>query len=40
MLKTKENQALMEKLGEQLETVDGRSLWQDARRRFFVIKPQ
>ena len=38
MLKTKENQALMEKLGEQLETVDGRSLWQDARRRFFRNK--
>lgn len=38
MLKTKENQALMEKLGEQLETVDGRSLWQDARRRFFCNK--
>ncbi|MEH8044320.1 oligopeptide ABC transporter permease OppC [Gallibacterium anatis] len=38
MLKTKENQALMEKLGEQLETVDGRSLRQDARRRFFRNK--
>ena len=38
MLKTKERQALMEKLGEQLETVDGRSLWQDARRRFFRNK--
>ncbi|KGQ57746.1 Oligopeptide transport system permease protein oppC [Gallibacterium anatis] len=38
MLKIKENQALMEKLGEQLETVDGRSLWQDARRRFFRNK--
>ncbi|OBX04356.1 peptide ABC transporter permease [Gallibacterium genomosp. 3] len=38
MLKPKENQALMQKLGEQLETVDGRSLWQDARRRFFRNK--
>lgn len=38
MLKTKENQALMQKLGEQLETVEGRSLWQDARRRFFRNK--
>lgn len=38
MLKPKENQALMQKLDEQLETVDGRSLWQDARRRFFRNK--
>ncbi|MFZ7165600.1 oligopeptide ABC transporter permease OppC [Avibacterium avium] len=38
MIKTKENQALMEKLGEQLDKVEGRSLWQDARRRFFRNK--
>lgn len=38
MLKPKENQVLTQKLGEQLETVDGRSLWQDARRRFFRNK--
>lgn len=38
MLKQKENSELLKKVSEQLESVEGRSLWQDARRRFFHNK--
>lgn len=38
MLNQKENSELLAKVGEQLEQVEGRSLWQDARRRFFQNK--
>lgn len=35
MINKEKDTALLEKVGEQLENVQGRSLWQDARRRFF-----
>lgn len=38
MLKQKENSELLEKVSQQLDSVEGRSLWQDARRRFFHNK--
>ncbi|NBI43768.1 oligopeptide ABC transporter permease OppC [[Haemophilus] felis] len=38
MIKNQKNTELLEALGEKLETLEGRSLWQDARRRFFHNK--